>query len=428
MNSFKANSNAADIGLGPSYSGKLQHGEFLFNEFTRLFDQYDQLAQIHQQYGNEQKLRILCYQLSDYPSLVETFRALCSNDEALLDKSLFCSWFSFLLADQLKLSVVDTKDLFIAGLAQELAKAGQAQLGDSPAGEVGGENNETNTLGQVTTADEVRRFLDSIPRLSEQLKVIVGSHHERLDGTGFPSGKVEHLFSLVEKVHVVANEVIELSGRYSATLYDFMPVLPILRLNASVYDRKIYCAAFKLLSAGQELHGGQESHDYEASEQRGTGQTARSNSDSYVHRNLSIQSLIDRQNSLLLVWPHLLTAAAEVSVLEDNLPVMALKQIARRAWILATTAGILSDDLLLWLTQVDNPAEVRSELAELDVLLDELDGIISTYQHKLETFTGLARNQLDEAKHAMLVRLCGDLKPPQETFDLEEFTILNMCD
>jgi len=379
---------------GGSQQLKLEQGEFLLNGFKRLFDTQAELAEINQKFGNDQKLRILCYQISEYPTLIETFKTFANKSQSFLERSLFCSWFSFLIADQLKLSVITTKELFVAGLSQDLSQT----------------QDLSENLGNNAYSGASASFLDVIPRLSDQVKIIASEHLERFDGTGVPAGKTESQLSQASQVLIVANEIADLlqQNKRSAdnTLY-FYKIHPILRLNASVYFRDVYRVAAKIIIG---LSGGPVNKHH-----------------------LNISSILDTQNSLSLRWPHVVKATAELSTLHKIPAATSLRSIARRAWMMVTTAGVLSDDLSQWLSQLDEDAYERgqenmTEVVELEILLEELESILTNFHQLLEKLLQNKQLEISPLKRSKLSDLCDSINRVEETFDLEEFTILNMCD
>jgi hypothetical protein len=377
---------------------KLEQGEFLLNGFQRLFDTHSELNEINQKFGSDQKLRILCYQISEYPTLIEKFITLANKSPSFLERSLLCSWLSFLIADQLHLSVVTTKDLFVAGLSQDLS-----------------ENLGSNGYSEASVS-----FIDLIPRLSDQVKIIVSEHLECFDGTGGPVGKTESQLSTTSQVLIVSNEIADLlqlnrqlhKQSSSNNTYCFSNILPILKLNAAVYFRDIYRVAANLITPDPKA--------LPASEGALTGSRL-------TQYPLSISSIIDTQKSLSLRWPYVVKATAELTTLHEIPAVASLRSIARRAWMMVTTAGVLSDELSQWISQL-KMKESRAEVIELEILLEELGRIFTRFQRLLETLLQNDQLEMNESKRSTLLDASDALKDVDESFDIEEFTLLNMCD
>lgn len=405
MNSLSENMISTHISSHDSYAEKLESGEFLFSGFTKLFNTHPSLADIHREFGSEQKLRILCYQLSEYPILIEAIKISAYNQQTLYQRSLFCSWLCFLIAGHLKLSVSVTKELFIAALVQDLAEPGGDHLKALSAifsSNAGSLSDSQKGNGHEVT---VSRFLETVPRLPDGIKLLVRSHHERFDGTGFPDGKVEQQLSIPQQVLIVTNEVAALCYRDLINPFNLSAILPILKLNASVYFRSVFSALIRVITPSSI---GSDEHQY-----------------------TTVNAILDMQNQLTLRWPHLLKATAEIASLNGAHHAIVLTQMARRAWMLVTTAGILSDDLSLWLSQLGHVEQDGLELEvlhELDLLLDELNTMMLSYQQQLEAFINDPNAEMSESKRSLLIDLCHSIGEQQETFDLDEFTILNMCD
>ncbi len=392
---------------GPSVShqAKLQLGEFLLNSFKTLFDHQPTLAEIHRQFGSDQKLRILCYQVSEYPTLIEAIRSTANHSQTFLDHALFTSWFSFLIADQMKLSVTTTKALFIAGLSQDLAVYGLDYLRSTL-----NTSSESGYVSGEASSDEVHlltvmQFLAVIPRLPDGVGLLVLDHHEQYDGLGVPNGKREQQLPVASQVLIVANEVARLVYRNSQ--FEIGRALPVLKLNGAVYFKEVYRKAIEMV--------------------KGHGRNVPPVGDIHV------PALLDMQNRLSLRWPHVLKATAELIGLEESRTIIGLRSLARRAWMGVTTAGVLSDELAIWLSEISSEIKEHEigdypELLEAEILLGELDNMLVRFQQLLEQLVQKELTVMDDAKRTVLQGICEQLGEQEETFDLEEFTLLNMCD
>ncbi len=385
-------SNALPIGTSSmssiSHAEKLKQGALLLNSFELFLGAHAEISDIHQCVGNDQKLRILCYQVSEFPAIMNVINAANISSDPIFERALFCSWFSFLIADQFKLSVVTTKELFVAGLVQHL-----------PEVKDGGEKGVVSTL-------------------PDTIQQLILDGREKYDGTG-PSGKYENQLPQTSQILIVTNDIVgqvygslsHFSDRHSnlPESLTFSSTLPILRLNASVYFRLVYCQAVRII-------------DFSRTENIEFYKPASAD-------KLSVSAILDTQNSLLLRWPHLVNATAELISFDESGAVFTLRSITRRAWMLVTTAGILSDDISLWLSSVDEEeVGAYQEITELNILLQELGNMVCHFHALLEELIQNQHPQMSDDKRSRLSDLCIQLVEPEETFDLEEFTLVNMCD
>lgn len=432
MSVFSANKFNTELS-GPAASSEAvrqQLGASLFDRFTHFLEGHERLSDINCRYGNNQKLRILCYQITEYPSLVEAFNVAGDNQQGFLEKALFCSWLAFLLSAHLKLPVSATRDIFVAGLIQDIATIDDEHLVKlSPifSSEAGSLNYQSKTISHPTI---MSRYLETITKLPSDIKAIVSTHHERFDGTGFPEGKTEQHLTLHQQILIVINEVFEYVQRGSNVrgelsngrderlnrLEDIKSLLPVLKLNGCVYFKPVNNALITILSPC----------------------ASSTNEDQSLQHIPNTAQLIASRHELNMRWPYVLKSTAELALLHENATIYSLKQISRRAWMLVTTAGILSGELINWLKQIDafeantdNPQENPQEnerLLELSVLFGELNTMIIRYQTYLDILINDKTVQMSDAQRSLFTDLSYSMCEPVEEFDLNEFTLLNLCE
>lgn len=164
---------------------------------------------------------------------------------ALYRHSLRTALLSHYLALRLELSAADTESLLLAALCHDLG-----ELHTDPALLDAGHR----------ISDQERRFvyahpvtgyliLKQVSTLRPEVARAVLQHHERLDGSGYPSGLRDAAISSLARILAVT----ELAESLLARFADQRRLGTLLRLNQSKYDGAAVSMLLDALTTGQEL-------------------------------------------------------------------------------------------------------------------------------------------------------------------------------
>jgi hypothetical protein len=206
----------------------------------------------------------------------------------------------------------------------------------------------------------VLQQMEGIP--AEVMKAVL-QHHERLDGSGYPSGDAGDEICLLARIIAVAETFEAVTRRFDARRFDIT-----FRLSQGRLDRTVINALYELLPERLQLHG------VDADE---------------PDRELAKT----RISNLFRDWPSLLS---EIEKCRQN---ESLRFLSNRITSLQTAAlqAGLSPDLLKFLDLEGDDAEV---LHELTLTLDELGRQLIDVAHEIDR-----KAIADSAVNALVARV-----------------------
>jgi hypothetical protein len=152
-------------------------------------------------------------------------------------RSLYCAWLAMLIAKEMRLPKQDINAVFLAALTHDI---GLLHL-----------DPDIIHKQSALTAEEWRqiqahvviaqKILGSIRGLAPEVGLAVLEHHERCDGTGYPSGKVESELTLLGQIIALADSVIAVyHNRFKPQGRSWRDVIPVIQMNNQAYFYRNY--------------------------------------------------------------------------------------------------------------------------------------------------------------------------------------------
>lgn len=177
-------------------------------------------------------LEPVCAMLSDLPLVQQFLTVMHAQMNDLYQRTLCVSLWALYIAQEMRLPIADTSDVFWAALTHDV---GMLHVDPSIL-------NKTDEL----TPDEwlhlqnhvniSTQILTGVPGLSIAVINAVSEHHERCDGTGYPLAKVESELSILGQVLAVADAMVGIYfNHFKAQGRRWREVIPILEMNRSAY-------------------------------------------------------------------------------------------------------------------------------------------------------------------------------------------------
>ena len=143
-------------------------------------------------------------------------------------RSLGAATLSLLIADEMRLTLSQKRDLFWAGLAHDLG-----MLHVDPAILIKQVKLAADDWYQIQRHVPIGVELMQLdPETTEPMLHAVREHHERCDGTGYPDAKVESELSLEGQVLALADSVVAIyCNRYRDKGTGWQDVIPVIEMN-----------------------------------------------------------------------------------------------------------------------------------------------------------------------------------------------------
>jgi len=235
-------------GEGLERSKYVMQAETLYSEFVLFVDHYQDLHAIEKTLDSYDSVYGFCLELASNHDVMASITRLHTASHIDFQRAIFCSWFAHGIAKHLNLSQIHRKNLFIAGLLQDVGKyvvdtsaarfISQMTSSRIP---VSGHHNLEDAHPLLTSSFVEHQFPNN-----ENLKDLVLHHHAKADGAGYPNFVVESQLGLDDQILIIANEIndrLDRNGGYS----EMAAVLPYLKLSSLLYFDKTHRAVYGFL-------------------------------------------------------------------------------------------------------------------------------------------------------------------------------------
>lgn len=167
-----------------------------------------------------------------FPLLKQKLSVMAFAMPDLFLRTLYCAWFSVVIAKEMRFSEEDCADIFLAALSHDIGMLHldifvlekKAQL--TP-------DDWLHIQQHVFIGASLLRQMDAMPAAVVEA---VFQHHERCDGTGYPTGAVESELSYAGKIIGLADSIIAIyHNRFKNQHMSWREVIPVIQMNAQAY-------------------------------------------------------------------------------------------------------------------------------------------------------------------------------------------------
>lgn len=330
----------------------------------RLFGKYPDMSAMHEALDGDRLWRSLTLDADLPPILLQKLTVLEHEMPADYEKSIFSAWLSGLLARELGLEPERIQSAFLAGLGHDLgllhidpAILGKQEALSAP---------EWRAIQSHVVVGQI--MMQNMPGVSEEVAQAILEHHERCDGTGYPTGKAERRLGLLGQVVGLADSLQAIRMKqFEGAGRNMMDTLPCLRINAYTYSYPVYRAMDNLLKrAGLQASG--------------------------VNPYGDFSSLVGRLEARGRALQRI---AAELEELEEELARTStsargqdLLRSLDHTRTMIITSGLVREELLTWLGGLkgDRDQHALGELSDIDLMLNELRWQLKHLLHAFNAF------------------------------------------
>jgi hypothetical protein len=226
------------VGIARSFNAK-QLYDFL-NKFSANIGG---LVAVTKNDDYQKALRQMCLFYEKYPLLQQNLTVIALRAPRIYYQGLFSAAAGLAIAIQLKLSQKELQTIFIAGLFHDI---GFLYL----APELSQKTQEfTNEEWKALQAHPLiaQRFLNLIPDLPKEIGISIAHHHERIDGTGYPSHVFGDKLPMVSQIIAATDNIIFNHARYQDYgVHAHSMLLAALKISDNIYFETVYDAAMVL--------------------------------------------------------------------------------------------------------------------------------------------------------------------------------------
>lgn len=356
-------------------------GSQLQKHLMAVMKEDDVLSSIHDRYDLSVLLHDQCLSYQSYPLLRQKITVLYERMPETFSRTLYCAWLGMLIAKEMRLPEQDINSVFLAALGHDIG-----MLHINP--EVLNKKEELNAQEWRQIQAHVvvgQKILESITGLPKQVSLAVFEHHERCDGTGYPTGKVESELSLLGQIIALADSVIAVyHNRFKSQGRSWRDVIPIIQMNSQAYFYRNYEILVTILRRS-ELP------------QRGVvvGDEMPAFIDEFIEKVWSM-----RERFMLFE-----TTLLSLGFTHGDRKLHALQNVFLHVATSVNGSGIFLEGYISWLEQVkeDDIAEALREVEDAYLMLEEVDFHLLRLGRMIQMYVAAGNCKSDEIK-ALLER------------------------
>jgi HD-GYP domain-containing protein (c-di-GMP phosphodiesterase class II) len=206
--------------------------EVLEQNLVNILQQDSILLAINEHHNLTVSLKALCESADKFTVLCQKLTVMSHTMPDIFRRTLYCTWLSLLVANEMRLSRADIETVFLAALAHDI---GMLHI-------------DATVLNQQVSRTSVEwqhiqkhvaigfELMRAMPDMPAEAAEAVYEHHERCDGTGYPHGKVESELCLPGQIVGLADSVMAIyHNRFSAQGNSWRSAIPIIQMNLQAY-------------------------------------------------------------------------------------------------------------------------------------------------------------------------------------------------
>ena len=329
---------------------KSLNADGLNNDVQKLFDEFSDLKQIHEQQQFDEELQSIIKFAAKKKFLMQKLTVLSQQMPDVYKKALFSAWLSGLIAKKLELEEGEIQCAFVAGLFHDI---GLLHIDPDILNKKGKlEPNEWKAIkshvvvGFLIFSNLTKKYTDVAHAILE--------HHECCDGTGYPVGKDEDSLGVLGQVVAMADSLQAIRlNQFTSTGMNMRDTLPFLHMNSKKHFLRVYQATCMLVMEAQ---------------------LPVVTSIPYESYDEMLDTLIKRVDVLQDAIVVLMLICDLTKELQDNKKFLKFSRVARPMVHMINSSGLGKEDILIWLKtlKLNEDREKIRELIEMDLMQKEL--------------------------------------------------------
>lgn len=308
------------------------------------------LTAIHKRYALDSLLKSQFLSYDQFPMLRQKLTVMAERLPEIYRRTLCCTWLSVLIAKEMRLPAEEITNVFLAGLAHDIGMLHISPEILERQGQLSPEE-WRQMQAHVVISKTILEALDNVPKI---VCVAVLEHHERCDGTGYPTGKVESELSIIGQIIALSDSVIAVYfNRFKVDGRNWRDVIPIIQMNSHAYFYRNYEVLVTILRRS------------ELPSVNIVGQDAMpAFIDRLVEKNLQLKIWFDAVGKYLRA----------LGFTHGDRKLYVLQNIYIHVATAVTGSGLLQDDFGTWLLQVKNEKlkDHYREIEDISLMQEEV--------------------------------------------------------
>lgn len=318
-------------------------------------------TELYQQRDLNDKFLQCIESFCEFELLRQKLTVLATRMPEVFDQSLFCAWLAITILSNENYPQNALNSMFIAALSHDL---GLLSIPPEYFQESKGENPQHwQKIQQHTTySAELLRGIHGVD--ADCIRAVM-EHHETIDGTGYPKGKIKsqlneygQMLHILDNIYITYCKHFKIRGR---TLHDLVPIIQMTTFSMTDHFSKILIGLFNKTSTTQH---------------HCIADTLVSSAIKLIKSNAGeIQSFLDITEDFI----------RQIGSEHKDIRLLILQKMSSLIKTITANCGIVNSAYLRWLDQVEKE-QLKFAYRELeDVLLmtQEIQGHISNYKKRL---------------------------------------------
>ncbi|MET0355286.1 MAG: HD domain-containing phosphohydrolase, partial [Cellvibrio sp.] len=203
----------------------------LEQHFISVMQKDDLLTAINEHQNITSYIRSYLVTYEKFPLLRQKITVMALTMPEIFLRTVYCSWFSLLIAKEMRFSERGCVDVFLAGLSHDLGMLHlDAHILDK---KVQLSPEDWHHIQEHVFISTV--LLKRMQGMPVDVIEAVYEHHERCDGTGYPKGKVESELTYGGKIVGLADSLISIYRNRFQHDRNWRDVIPVIQMNAQAY-------------------------------------------------------------------------------------------------------------------------------------------------------------------------------------------------
>ncbi len=294
------------------------------------------LKELAQRFPHDKLLQNYCESLCQFAQIRQYLTLLAIQLPEVFEQALFCAWMGVLIVESESRDTNDACDMFFAGLCHDLGKLWLPP--DLVCSSKPYRADERKTMqGHCELG---REMLNAIKRFPTRVSRAVWEHHENLDGTGYPLGRLSAMISrhgqMLNALDCLQAIYVKRYKPASRTLFDLVAVL---RMNG---HGRFGAQGKRLIAVLSELP--------ENSARCVPDEQMPGFIDTVRDRHSYITSCVDSVNLL----------ATEIGFRHNDPRLFALQNTIIHISVAISQSGLINDAYVRWLKQVESELLVHA--------------------------------------------------------------------
>jgi HD-GYP domain-containing protein (c-di-GMP phosphodiesterase class II) len=204
----------------------------LEQHFTAILQQDDLLSALNEHQNIVELIQHYFAYYDKFPLLKQKISVMAAAMPELFVRTIYCTWFAVVIAKEMRFSEIGCVEIFLAALSHDIGMLHLNIFVLEKRGQLTPED-WLHIQEHVFIGASLLRQMEGMPATVVEA---VYEHHERCDGTGYPTESVESELSYAGKILGLADSVIAIyHNRFKNKQMSWREVIPVIQMNAQAY-------------------------------------------------------------------------------------------------------------------------------------------------------------------------------------------------